>query len=244
MTIGVSEKFYNCLYVELKNMDVKMVRALNIHDGVQLFSKRDFSMVVTDLRALEPYSRMELLAGLRRLRFVPIFALADYENEELVARMLDYGVDVCQPRDLSPRLLAKQAKAVFRRYTAYNHYDALAAPEAAPFQCGDIYIDPLRHTIQVLDRPVELRPREFSLLFYLMRNPSVVLNTEQICEQAWGMEGSYGQGVSGPIAILRKTIEPDPSHPIYIETVRGFGYRFTAHHSETCDDCRETRGNF
>ena len=50
------------------------------------------------------------------------------------------------------------------------------------------------------------------------------------------MEDSYNRGVSGPIAILRKAIEPDTTHPKYIETVSRIGYRFTAYRSETCDD--------
>ena len=232
LTIGISEKLCNCLNVEFNESNVTLIRALNIPDGVQLFSRQDFSLVVTDLRAMEPSSGMNFLIGLRRTRFVPIFALADYEDEKLVEQMLDYGVDVCQPRDLSPRLLAKQAKALFRRYTAYNHYDAPAAPEAAPFQCGDIYIDPLRHTVQVLDRPVELRPREFSLLLCFMRHPHAILSADQICEYAWNME--YTQSVGQSVYDLRQKIEPDPSKPIYIETAYRVGYRFTAHSSETC----------
>lgn len=237
LTIGISQTFYRALEHELADVGAVLVRALDISDGVNLFSKRDFSLVVTDLRALERHSRIELLAGMRRMRFVPIFALADYHDEDLIARILDFGVDVCQPRDLAPQLLAKQAKAIFRRYTAYNHYDKLEAPEAAPFQAGDLYIDPLRRVVQVLDRPLTLRPREFSLLLYLMRNPGIVLTAEQICEHAWGNEGSYNHGVSHPVRLLRLAIEPDPEHPTYIETVYRVGYRFTAYKAETCDLC-------
>lgn len=237
LTIGISQELNQQLKVELSSVGATLVRALDISDGVKLFSARPFSLVVTDLRALERHSRMELLVGLRRTRFVPIFALADYGDGDMIARILDYGVDVCQPRDLAPRLLAKQAKAILRRYTAYNHYDQPEALEVAPFQCGDIFIDPLRRTVQVLERSVELRPREFSLLLYFMRNPSIVLNAEQICEQAWGMEGSYNRGVAHPVRLLRVAIEPDPEHPTYVETVHRVGYRFTAHKSETCELC-------
>ena len=90
--------------------------------------------------------------------------------------------------------------------------------------------------VKVRGQPVNLRPREFSLLLYFMRNINIVLTAEQICEHAWGMEGSYNRGVSGPIAILRKMIEPDTANPRYIETVSRIGYRFTAYHSEICDD--------
>ena len=83
---------------------------------------------------------------------------------------------------------------------------------------------------------------EFLLLHYFMRNPRIVLSTEQICDHAWGNEGSYANGVSGPIAILRKAIEPDPTHPVYIQTVKSMGYCFTGIHVETCDKCRDSVG--
>lgn len=106
----------------------------------------------------------------------------------------------------------------------------------------DIYIDPARRKVEVRGQPVSLRPREFSLLLYFMRNPKIVLTSEQICEHAWEMEGSYNQGVSGPISILRKAIEADKSNPRYIRTVPGVGYRFTAYSDETCDDCSSSVG--
>ena len=52
-----------------------------------------------------------------------------------------------------------------------------------------------------------------------------------------GMEGSYNQGVAHPVRLLRQAIESDPVNPVYIQTVRGVGYRFTAYNSETCDKC-------
>lgn len=118
-------------------------------------------------------------------------------------------------------MIADLAYAQLRRYTEYNHYSDPGKAEIASFQVGDIFIDPARRIVEVRGQLVSLRPREFSLLLYFMRNPNIVLTSEQICEQAWGMEGSYNQGVSGPIAILRKSIEPDKSQPHYIKTVSG-----------------------
>lgn len=235
LTIGVSQELYRLLQLELAAIDGKIVAALGVEDGVKLFAECSISMVVADLRTLEKHNRVELLAGLRRTRFIPIFAIADYSDTELVGRMLDCGVDVCQARETPPILLAKQAKAILRRYTAYNHFDQLAAPETAPFQLGDIFIDPLRRTVQVRDEPVDLRPREFALLLHFMRNPTIVLTTGQIREHAWGREEGYDYSVGQAVSELRKQIEADTSCPVYIQTVYRVGYRFTAHKSETCD---------
>lgn len=73
-----------------------------------------------------------------------------------------------------------------------------------------------------------------------MRNPNIVLSSEQICENAWGMTQGYDHGVTHPIYLLRKSIEPDPEMPTYIHTVHGSGYRFTPNYVETCDICHNS----
>jgi len=237
LAIGISQELHQSLKSELKEADAALIQAMDIRDGIRLLSNQPFSLVIIDLQELEQNKQIDLLIGLRRMRYAPILALIDYQDVDMFACALDGGADVCQPLDLAPRLVSKQAKALLRRYTAYNHRDQPEAPETIPFQCGDIFIDPLRHIVKVQDRTVELRPREFNLLLYFMRNPHIILSTEQICEHAWGMEGSYNRGVSQPVRILRKAIEPDPDHPIYIKTVWRVGYCFTAYKSESCDMC-------
>lgn len=88
--------------------------------------------------------------------------------------------------------------------------------------------------MNVCGRSVNLRPREFSLLLYFMRNPNIVLTADQICEHAWGIE--YAQPVGQSIYDLRQQIESNPNKPCYIETVYRVGYRFTAYSSGICDD--------
>lgn len=154
----------------------------------------------------------------------------------IVDKMKGDGVDICISSKQAPFLIADIILSQLRRYTEYNHFNNPENAEAASFQAGDIFIDPPRRMVKVRGQSVNLRPREFSLLLYFMRNINIVLTSEQICEHAWGMEGSYKRGVSGPIAILRKIIETDPTCPRYIETVSRIGYRFTAYHSEICDN--------
>ncbi len=240
LAVGIAFELYEYLNDYLMGGDAEIVYAPTVTQGIRMFAEHSYHLIMIDLQNIQRRNRIELLIGLRKARFVPILALMDMESTDEAARMLDYGVDVCLPRTMPPLLIRKYAKSLIRRYTAYNHYDQPESVEAAPFRVGDIYIDPLRHTVQVRNEPVDLRPREFALLLYLMQNPGIVLSSEQICDRAWGNEGSYGQGVSGPIALLREAIEPNPHQPIYIETVRRVGYRFTARKSETCDKCGET----
>lgn len=125
-------------------------------------------------------------------------------------------------------------RSVLYNYTEYNHYHE---PETAPFQQGDMDIDPCRRLVWVCGQEKRLRPREFNLLLYFMQNPNVVLTAEQICEHAWGVDGNYSRGISQPIHLLRQAIEPDPANPIYIKTLHRVGYYFTANNVEICDIC-------
>ena len=154
-----------------------------------------------------------------------------------MSHMIELGMDICVSDKESHSVIADLIHALFRRYTEYDHYKDPRHAEVAAFHIGDIFIDPPRHEVVVRGQPVNLRPREFSLLLYLMQNPNIVLSSEKICEQAWGMEEGYDHGVSHPIYLLRKAIEPDPENPIYIQTIRRVGYRFIPNDVETCDKC-------
>lgn len=149
--------------------------------------------------------------------------------------MVQMGADVCVSSRHSP-VIADLAHAQVRRYTEYNHFMRPGSLEVVGFRVGDIYIDPPRRIVEVRGQPVDLRPREFSLLLYFMRNPNVMLTSEQICEQAWGMNGC-SRGVAHPVRLLRQAIEPNPKQPVYIQTVWRVGYRFVPYYAKTCDIC-------
>ncbi len=76
------------------------------------------------------------------------------------------------------------------------------------------------------DREVQLAPREFELLRMLMANRGVVLSRETLLEKVWGYDYvGDTRTVDVHVVRLRQKLEPDPSRPTYIETVRGVGYR-------------------
>ena len=170
------------------------------------------------------------LLNIRHISFIPIVALSAMPEVD-VGPAVEAGADVCFDSDLPPPVISILLWAQLRRYTAYNHFDAL---ESAPFQVGDIGIDPSRHLVWVCGKQVTLYPREFSLLHYFMRNPRRVLNQEQICKHAWKKE--YSQDVTPSIRMLRKKIEPDPANPVYVKTIYRVGYCFMGDFVETCDD--------
>lgn len=235
LTIGLTDDLFSSVQTLLISNHLRFTPSLTVQDASRLLIQQIFHLLVVDLEYLRSIQQIDWLPSVRRVTFIPIVVLSDTPERDLHA-LIHYGVDICISSKLEPTLTADIILSQLRRYTEYNHFNNPENAEIASFQAGDIFIDPPRHMVKVRGQPVNLRPREFSLLLYFMRNINIVLTAEQICEHAWGMEGSYNRGVSGPIAILRRMIEPDTTHPRYIETVSRIGYRFTAYHSEICDD--------
>ena len=230
LTIGISQAALPYIREELDR--IILCTADNTRDAARQLDRYPFSLAVADLHNAKREARVELMAALRRKGHIPVLALMDYKDEEGCISALDMDMDICLPWDMPPRLLAKQIGNALRRYTDYGRYHRPG--DDVPFQRGDIFIDPQKRMAYVRGRPVRLRPREFALLLYFMRNPNIVLTADRICERAWGLD--YSRNVGQAVHDLRREIETDPANPIYILTEYRAGYRFTAHLSETCDD--------
>lgn len=228
LALGLPDSLFLFLKEQFAKADTAMLLAVDMRDAARLCVEQTFHLIV--LGAFLQTLHAAYLTALRRVSFAPIVLLVEHDTRyETVSGNLERGADLCLLADLSPDLIFSYLLAQLRRYTLYNHYDQPESLNAAPLQVGDLMIDPMRYEVQVRGQAVYLRPREFSLLLYFMRNPGIVLSTEQICEHAWGMEAGYDQGVSQPIRLLRQAIEPAPKNPVYIETVYKVGYRFTGY---------------
>lgn len=233
--LDVPNDYYLAIKHRLSGMDVNFTMALAMQDAARLCAEQEFHLVI--LRFPDFTFCSEFLIALRRINYAPAIAFVDKYSIEGACDVLQSGADLCMSTGWPIALAVDHTMAQFRRYVSYSKYEGRKGRKAAAFQEGDIYIDPSRGVVRVKERSVKLRRREFLLLLCLMKNPKNILSAEQICDYAWGNEGSYAKGVSGPIAILRKAIEPDPAHPIYIKTANALGYYFTAYKSETCDIC-------
>lgn len=233
LTYNLSGGLYQNLTQRLSEIGGTLTAVFSLRDAVARCEEQTFHLLV--ISPAEPSVCNDFIKSLRRICFMPVVILLDSVHADAACPILMGGADLCIPVEWPLDILTEHIMAVLRRYTKYNHYRGAQGAEAASFQEGDIYIDTARHVVKVRGRTVNLRPREFSLLLYFMQNSKAVLTAEKICEDAWGTAGIYNSGVAQPIRILRQAIEPDPSHPVYIETVRGIGYCFTAKKIETCE---------
>ena len=231
LTLGTSEGLSSYLQTAFSQCGSRFSEASSAREAGQLLAQETFHLLIVDLDYLRSILQSEWLEGIRRISFAPMIVLSSTPEADF-SGILRLGADICISNQSPHNIVAGFAMAQIRRYVEYNHYDEPSQTETAPFQVGDIFIDPPRRIVEVLGKRVSLRPREFAMLLYFMRNPQIALTSEQICMNAWGTQEGYSRGISHPIRILRRAIEPDPENPVYIETVYRVGYRFTAYNSE------------
>ena len=234
LTVGLPDKLIKALQALIFQYDLSFTSSATTREASRLLEQQVFHLLIIGLDYLKNIHQADWLTDIRSVSFVPLIVLSSSPDQD-INNMVHLGADMCISVEPPLSTIANHAYAQLRRYTEYNHYADPANAEAVPFRVGDFFIDPARRIVEVCGRLVNLRPREFSLLLYFMRNPHIVLTSEQICEHAWGMTSGYDHGVAHPIYLLRKHIEPDPDSPTYIQTVHRSGYRFTPNYVETCD---------
>jgi DNA-binding response OmpR family regulator len=161
----------------------------------------------------------------RRLRqfsdaYVLMLTARTEEIDKIVG--LSVGADDYMTKPFSPRELVARVKALLRR----PHSGVVEPNEPPVRRFGALVIDEGRHEVTRDDVPMALTAREFALLTTLAAHPRRVFTRAQLLERVWGDEYYDDHVVDVHIANLRKKLEDDPARPMYIETVRGVGYRF------------------
>ena len=163
---------------------------------------------------------LEVCRQLRRTSTVPILMLTakDAEVDKVVG--LEIGADDYVTKPFSTRELLARIRAVLRRR---------GQPEEAGgaiLEVGPVRMDVDRHVVTVKGENVQMPLKEFELLEFLLRNSGRVLTRGQLIDRIWGSD-YVGDTKTLDVHVkrLRAKVEPDPSNPKYLLTVRGLGYK-------------------
>ncbi len=136
---------------------------------------------------------------------------------------LELGADDYVSKPFSIRELVARVRAILRRTDAEQDED-----HKANLCVGGIRIDVARRRVTVDDKEVHLPLKQFELLRVLAMNRGKVLSREELFRKVWDAEADYDTGsLDVHVRWLREKVEADPSHPRYISTVRGVGYRIS-----------------
>jgi DNA-binding response OmpR family regulator len=206
--------------------------AITAQDGRQAIqSAREGKpdLIVLDLM-LPEMDGLEVTRVLRKDLNTPILILTARAEEIDKIVGLEVGADDYLTKPFSMRELLARVKALLRR-SEMSREDQAQGPraESAIIRGGDIEIDISRHTVRVRGNSLEMTPKEFDLLAFLIRNQGQVFSREKLLEKIWGYEyAGDTRTVDVHIRWLRQKVEEHPDHPVILATVRGVGYKFEA----------------
>ena len=171
---------------------------------------------------------LEVTRLLRQVMNVPIIMLTARDDEIDRVLGLEIGADDYLSKPFSMRELLARVKAQLRRIRLMREEQNLQEkPLQTELVFGNLRVDPIRGEASINEEVLLLKPQEYNLLQYLLEHQGQVLSRDNLLEQVWGWDFSGGsRTIDVHIRWLREKIEPDPSNPTRIITVRGMGYRF------------------
>ena len=189
-------------------------------EALAAFDRGGIDLVLLDLM-LPGLAGTEVCREMRQRSTVPIIMLTAKDSEVDIVVGLELGADDYVTKPYSTRELLARIRAVLRRQTdAGDDDDSVLA-------AGTVRMDVEKHQVTVDGQVVAMPLKEFELLELLLRNAGRVLTRGQLIDRVWGAD-YFGDTKTLDVHVkrIRSKIEPDPSNPRMLVTVRGLGYRF------------------
>ncbi len=222
LIIDDEEHIVELIRYNLENEGYETLTAYNGKDGISLAVKFQPSLILLDVM-LPEMNGLKVCKTLRQAKEtlnIPIIMLTAKSEEIDKIVGLELGADDYITKPFSVRELLARIKAVLRRTTG----------EPKPlevFTFQEVTVDFSHHKVKKSDQRVDLTLKEYELLEILIRNRGEVLKRDFLLEKIWGYEFvGETRTVDVHIRHLRKKLEDDDKNPVFIETVRGIGYRF------------------
>ncbi|MGI9110722.1 MAG: response regulator transcription factor [Gaiellaceae bacterium] len=163
---------------------------------------------------------LELCRWIRSRSELPVILLTARGEEADRIVGLELGADDYVTKPFSPRELAARVRTVLRRAAPPVEIDERLAFEGLELDAGT-------REVRKKGEELKLTAKEFDLLWFLASNPRKVFSRDQLMSRVWGYEAALDTGtVTVHVRRLREKIEDRPSHPRFLQTVWGVGYRF------------------
>ena len=206
--------------IHLNDLGCTITRAEDGMRGLAAAEGGGFDLIILDLM-LPQFNGLDLCRLLRqRQNPVPILMLSAKASEADRVTGLELGADDYLTKPFSLRELVARCRAMLRRMQFTQ------TPTQERLQYEGLVLYPQECRVLVRDKETNLSPKEFRLLELFMRHPRRVWSREQLLEKIWGIDFiGDSKTVDVHIRWLREKVEVDPSKPVYIVTIRGFGYR-------------------
>jgi DNA-binding response OmpR family regulator len=216
----------------LKREGWRVELASDGYEAIQRYGALQPDLIVLDVM-LPGLDGIQVCRAIRAKSDVPVLFLSAKGEDVDRILGLEIGGDDYLTKPFVMRELVARVRANLRRthrgQTPAHAAPAPPVPSTAVRIVGPLEIDPTAHTAQVNGEFIALKPKEFDLLLHFMERPNVTLSREALLRDVWKYEYSVDtRTVDVHVRGLRQKIESDPSNPVLLETVRGYGYRLTS----------------
>lgn len=203
-------------YAEFEGYET--AEAENGMEAVEICRKEDFDIIVMDIMMprLDGYSAIK---EIHKTKPIPVIMLSARGEEYDKLFGFEIGVDDYVVKPFSPKELMARIKAVLKRSAAKEQQMDI-------IRFDGLEINVTGREVRIDGVPASLTPKEYDLLFYLVKNKGIALSREKLLEEVWGYD-FYGDDrtVDTHIKMLRNSLG---DYRVFIKTLRGMGYKFEA----------------
>ena len=183
--------------------------------ALEIFKNNNVDLIILDIM-MPVMDGLTTLKKIREVSTVPVIMLTAKSQEEDKLQGYEYGADDYMTKPFSPKVLIAKTKALLKRTRQDVH--------ASTQDCNGLVINKLSREVTVNGESLNLPPKEYELLIYLIDNSGIALSRDHILDNVWGLD-YFGdiRTVDTNIKRLREKLGDKAS---YIVTVRGSGYKF------------------
>jgi DNA-binding response OmpR family regulator len=216
LVVEDNHRLNNSLTLSLTQEGYCVDSAYDGQEGQDLAELTSYDLIILDI-LLPEKDGLEVCRDLRRRRIqTPILLLTARDSVDDRVQGLDYGADDYLVKPFAMRELLARLRALLRRQLSSKQ---------GRLVMGGLVIDPIAHTAEREERPIDLTPKEFALLEYFMYHPNQVITREMIEQHIWNYDFECESNVIDVyVRRLRRKIDA-PFAIKLLTTVRGIGYR-------------------
>lgn len=190
-------------------------------EAIEKVKRNEYDLVIMDIMMPE-LDGFSAVKEIRKISQVPVIMLSARSEEYDKLYGFDLGIDDYVTKPFSPKELMSRVNAVLTRATHKNNQESATTNEV--WQYKNLKIDYSAHIVTINNEKIDLTPKEYELLVYLIKNQNIAVRREQLLEKVWGYD-YYGDDrtLDTHMKSLRKKIG---EYANCIITIRRVGYRF------------------
>ena len=191
--------------------------------AIEMVKNNDYDIIIMDVMMprLDGYSACK---EIRKIKQIPVLMLSARGEEFDKLFGFEIGIEDYVVKPFSPKEVMARVNAIVKRNQGAKQAPAAPAPETVKF--GGLEINFTSRDVYIDGVKANLTPKEYDLLFYLVRNKNIALTRNKLLEEVWGYD-FFGDDrtIDTHIKMLRNNLGP---YRNYIVTLRGMGYKFEA----------------